>query len=195
VNLPLTNPESYPLSEEEGEGLIFHTDAGAEYLIYSKLASEYMPGRSFSHLLRFFGFSRRYGWHIGKDPRIAATVGGVLRTSLDEGLIVIYVCDQGDGKQRGRHQLFNDWIERSIDGIVKLNHHVENEFFASLMYSHDHPFRHDIEQDYQNSIALSAKTNPDHKEIRHLFAYFLNQHSLNVSFCLIKPSVGNKMIH
>lgn len=137
--------ESYRLYKEENEGFIFHTDAGSEYLIYNELAYYYMPDKSFSHLLRFFGFTRKHGKHAGKDPRIAETVGKKLRDFLDEGFIILYVCEQSDGKQKGRHLMFNDWIDQNLEAFIKLDYQVDDTLFASMIYLENHPFRSDIE--------------------------------------------------
>ena len=145
---PLFTHSPYQVTSTE-QGYAFTTDLGERYLIYFSDASGYFDGLDFAHHALMVGLARRSGGDpLQHDPRILATLMQSLEASLqDVKRVLVYVCDQSDGKQEYRHKLFGLWFQRHNAGrFVRHVVAAANGLYASVIYSKSNPFTVELEE-------------------------------------------------
>ncbi len=134
--------------ETNGSSLIFLTENEFEYKVTFMRDEGLFEGLAVSR----FSFSSRdipAGDRRVFDPGIRETVFQILKNFLSRNdQVIVYVCDNDDGRQKYRFRLFNQWflqnnetaeekivvrpVEYSADGI---------SFYAGMVLSSDNPLK------------------------------------------------------
>jgi len=119
------------IQEEDDQDLIsyyFLTDRGDYYYVYFDPYQYDGYIDSYPNLLGLgfgFGFhrvSKQEGWTA--DPKIGDTISNIVLHFIRERtneVVLLYHCEYGDKKQRGRDKIFQDWYNNSAikDTIIK----------------------------------------------------------------------------
>lgn len=100
------------------------------------------------------------GTSAPRDPKIMKTVGAVIEEFLSQNdSVVIYICDNSDGRQATRNRVFISWF----------NYYANKDAYTLLTGTGT------ILDNTYYTAAIVAKQNPDHDEIINAFAFFKMQ--------------------
>lgn len=169
----ITEFYSYLFQEEEQvTAAYFSTRTGTEYRIYFYPASEYFDALPGDSLLNkngyFFGFTKlapNEDKNEAFDPRIRNTILQIVSDFFEEvagaDKVLIFHCDDADGRKAKRSKSFGDWYESSdtsscflkIDEtIVLLDEHgkVVDEDYLSLIIQCDNLEKEQIVKEFQS---------------------------------------------
>jgi Family of unknown function (DUF6169) len=147
----LSSPNPYlTYQEKNGNDIFFTTDSGEDYIVYFSESDGYFPDLTYSAKVKGFGFRPvRKNSSIKLDQRISDTIISLLNIYLsDNQSIILYVCDQSDGKQHFRNRLFNSWFSKYGKGLTKIGIEFDGQTFISAISSDQNP----LFQDFQNTF-------------------------------------------
>jgi len=165
------NRQPYELLETNN-GFAFLTEAGQPYAIYFTDGSGYFPECSFSEHVFTFGFTpliktsdpiteflpfkinREKGDVIDFDDRVSSTVANTIKLFFqDNRSILIYVCDEENGRHFARNKLFNIWFKTFADSkILKKQFVNDNNICSTILYKADNPFAKELEESLPEAI-------------------------------------------
>lgn len=81
-----------------------------------------------------------------------AVIGIVTHFFNDKENSLMYVCDFADSREKLRHKKFNKWYDDSIEKskILKLHDTLGDhpQYYISILYHAENPFRQQLEQGY-----------------------------------------------
>ncbi|WP_028664362.1 DUF6169 family protein [Runella zeae] len=138
----LSSLNPYP-SYRKNNDIVFCTEEGTEYEIYFAEGEGYFEQEPFAEFVKIFGFrvltnpfSRIY------NPRIAETVVyHLLEFFEDNRAIVLYTCDQSDGREAKRKKLFEKWYKiYATSEFVRWDFSFEGTLFLSILLKSDNPY-------------------------------------------------------
>jgi len=157
----LTEFYSYLFQEEEGiTAAYFQTNTGTEYRVYFYPISEYFesldPSTLLYHYGYFFGFTKMAPNEQKKEPldfRVRNTIIVIINEFFEEkGIdkVLIFHCDDGDGKKSKRSICFDTWYElcetktcfKKYDEIIIVTDDKGNKLdtdYMSLIIECDNP--------------------------------------------------------
>src|SRR4051812_37356706 len=122
--MPKSTPSPQPYSILKGEqAYLFETDHGLMYACGFRDLTAQLPPMLGVYDIHISDIEFRYfdpAPEIKKphDPRIEPTITGIMREQFQHDTdIVIYLCDNADGRARERQALFTRW-HRSVADIV-----------------------------------------------------------------------------
>ncbi|MBC3538745.1 DUF6169 family protein [Rufibacter sediminis] len=162
---PSSNLNPYELLEVSS-GFQFLTDQGKAYIVYTTEAEGYFPeGTLFAAHTLMFGFkplreSQRSLEEITSpfqsspqsrtnafDPRISDTIVSFIQELFkDKRTVLLYVCDQADGRQGVRAKLFDSWFRQyRVKNIIKATIANSSTVYACMLFSSDNPYKAEIE--------------------------------------------------
>lgn len=134
----------------------FQNNQGVQYKVAFTDASVYFSAAcpiSISSYEIAFEPSQKISRH---DSRVSLTIVDIVKTSLQNGNIIIFVCESKDDKQKGRHILFNNWFKKHGEGFKKYDaemHDGQDCYYLSLMLApHKYP---DAEQHIFSAFQLA----------------------------------------
>lgn len=151
---------------EVSSGFQFLTDQGKAYLVYTTEAEGYFPeGTLFAAHTFMFGFrplrdSQRSLEEMVSpsqtsptaramefDPRVSDTIVSFIQELFkDKRTVLLYVCDQTDGRQHVRAKLFDIWFHQyRVKKIIKVPIANTPSVYACMLFSSDNPYKGEIE--------------------------------------------------
>jgi hypothetical protein len=144
----LSSLNPYP-SHRKNNDIVFCTEEGTEYEIYFAEGDGYFEKEPFAEFVKIFGFriltiplSRIY------NPRIAETVVyHLLEFFEDKRAIILYTCDQSDGRQAKRKRLFEQWYNiYASTQFVRWDFSFEGALFLTIILRSDNPYFEEIKE-------------------------------------------------
>lgn len=106
----------------------FHKTQGL-YLASCPVISELVNEVSFEPVPSATRFSH--------DNRVSITIVDIIKTALQSGKIVIFVCDSTDNKETQRRRLFNNWFTKHGNGFEKYDDEIRTDecnYYCSLLF-------------------------------------------------------------
>jgi len=76
------------------------------------------------------------------DNRVSITIVDIIKSILDNGKIIMFICDSSDGKDKGRRKLFDNWFKKYGNGFEKYDNEIlsdECNYYISLLFAVEHP--------------------------------------------------------
>jgi hypothetical protein len=153
MELNLSSPNPYPTYQEKnGNDIFFTTESGDDYIIYFTESDGYFPELAYSDKVKGFGFRPiRKNGSIKSDQRVSDTIISILNAYLsDNQSIILYVCDQSDGRQHFRNRLFNNWFSKYGVGLTKIGIEFDGQTFISAISSDRNPLFPDFQNAFLN---------------------------------------------
>lgn len=100
----------------------------------------------------------------GYDPKVKDTILAILEEFFNKNqYILLYICDDTDGREAVRNRLFVRWFEEYDNNkrftIKTANAIVEGKgFYTAIIVENNHPQLHDITQEFDDvASTLTAK--------------------------------------
>lgn len=173
--MPLDHSDTAHYDLIPGSGKIsysFRTVLDVEYyIIFNDTTNTYRPediGTSVIYEFEFF--PDRDVTDVAHDERVMATIlYAIHRTLQAYENIVLYICDNSDGRQTVRARYFNRLFHSNnsvglnkIDGIVKASPYNEEDRFVSVIYHPANPSAASIQRTFQEVLFhIDMGKNPD----------------------------------
>lgn len=70
------------------------------------------------------------------DNKVSITIVDIVKSLLQDGKIITFICESVDGRQKSRHILFRNWFKKHGDGFQKYDLEIcddEHCYYLSLM--------------------------------------------------------------
>jgi len=84
---------------------------------------------------------------IPSDLRIVSTIlYNINQRFQDKETVIIYTCDQVDGREKVRKRLFDKWFVEHNTELLKVDLEFDNTLFITILYHPDNSNRAEIEQ-------------------------------------------------
>lgn len=149
-------PHIYNYKFNKGWGIVysFSTKNDVEYDVRFKPGADYvLPGeywRDDFYELVIEVITAPNPTHIPADGAIFPTIVAIISDFFAvHERVILYICDDSDSRELARKRKFDNWFNRIS------NHPFEKydlplvvdgpeQYFASLFFRYDNPFRHDI---------------------------------------------------
>ena len=145
---PSSAPQPYKC-ENHGDSFVFTTDFNLTYEIYYLDGAAYLPDTAFGMHTKILGFKLITGpiKDIPSDLRIVSTIlYNINQRFQDKETVIIYTCDQVDGREKVRKRLFDKWFVEHNTELLKVDLEFDNTLFITILYHPDNSNRAEIEQ-------------------------------------------------
>lgn len=124
---------------------MFFTKQGVEYRVaFHKTQGSYLANCPvISKLVNEVSFEPiPSATHFSHDNRVSITIVAIIKTALQSGKIILFVCDSTDNKETQRRRLFHNWLKKYGNGFEKDDHEIRTDecnYYCSLLFD---PIRH-----------------------------------------------------
>ncbi len=134
---------------------------GAEYTVALKEAgdvyfSDYPAIKSLCYEVMFESSLPSSGY----DCKVSITLADIVKFYLQQGKIIIFVCESRDEKQEARKVLFAKWFKTHGQGFEKYDFEI-----------------YDVERPYYLSLLLAADKHHNAQQIVNLFGQAIDDYS------------------
>lgn len=163
--MPLDLSDELPYDLTPGHGKIsysFRTAIDIEYyIIFNDTSATYDTAAiGASVIYEFEFFPDRDVSDIPHDERVMATIlYAIHRTMQAYENVVLYICDNSDGRQQVRARYFNRLFHHNneiglqkIDGIVKASPYNEEDRFVSVIYHPSNPSSEILRRTFEEAL-------------------------------------------
>ena len=142
--------------------LDFITDYGVKYTI-SFVTEEYVGG---CETYQFVIKRKKPDKRLPHDPKVEQTILTIIQEFFAENLnVLLYICDDSDGKEASRHRLFLNWFQKNADPerfTIRTAHAtVENKgFYAAIIVENRNPLLKNIIEDFETTAQALTEGKP-----------------------------------
>jgi len=100
------------------------------------------------------------------DPKVEQTILTIIQEFFAENLnVLLYICDDSDGKEASRHRLFLNWFQKNADPerfTIRTAHAtIENKgFYAAIIVENRNPLLENIIEDFEATARTLTEGKP-----------------------------------
>ena len=142
-------------------GYIFQTDGGIHYTIAFEEDNPIGGCGTFQFIIEKMEPVRS-----AHDPNVEQTILAIINEFFAEHLnVLLYMCDDGDGREANRNRLFLTWFRRHADPnrftIRAASAIVEGKgFYAAIIVENRNPLLNDIIRDFEDTAQALTEGKP-----------------------------------
>ncbi len=142
-------------------GYIFETDKGIHYTISFEEENPFGGCETYQFIIE-----KRERARSAHDPKVEQTILAILNQFFLENLdVLLYMCDDSDGREANRNRLFFSWFNKNADPnrftIRTANATVEGKgFYAAIIVENRNPLLETIIADFEMTAQVLTAGKP-----------------------------------
>lgn len=143
----------------------FLTDLGIKYTVCFEAEQPLGGCETYQFIIR----RKQTNTHPPHDPKVRQTILTIIQEFFAEHTnVLLYMCDDSDGREANRHRLFLNWFQMNTDHdrfTIRTAHAVieDKGFYAAIIVENRNPMLNDIIDDFEATAKALTEGKPETK--------------------------------